>query len=255
MDDEIDAHWLINDFQNTNSDAWRKLCEYIDLVADAKEEKFNPVEYLGNEHYLEIFTLPPSIAKLKRVKILNLYGSRIRILPPEIGEMESLEEFDPYTSCDLRWFPYEITRCRRLKDTCVSTRMLYGNFKTRAEFPSLVANPVRYSDADAHCSICNVVIPSNMQMQFWISLLVGKDVLPLLVNSCSDNCTQSLPKPPRNYIETPHKGGNSIVQPLGYYQLAMNGDNQPRQSHSNATRLIANAACFAKKLLQISVFK
>lgn len=45
--------------------------------------------------------------------------------------MSALTTFDPYTSRRLHWYPYEITRCANLRDSRVSTRDLYGNFKNR----------------------------------------------------------------------------------------------------------------------------
>lgn len=51
-------------------------------------------------------------------------------------------------------FPYELTRCPRLRASVVSTRALYGNFKYRPPFPAL---------REPH-------------------------VLPLLVNACSSAC-------------------------------------------------------------------
>ncbi|MFJ6461442.1 hypothetical protein ACIQM0_10360 [Streptomyces sp. NPDC091387] len=56
-------------------------------------------------------TLPPSIAKLTAVKRFVLHGSDLVRIPSGIGAMTSIEEFTPYTSCRLYWFPYEITRC------------------------------------------------------------------------------------------------------------------------------------------------
>src|SRR4029450_7239360 len=71
---------------------------------------------------------------------LNLYGSSLVRIPPEIGEMESLKEFVPYPSYRLHWFPYEITRCTKLRNSTVSTRALYGNFKFPPAFPRLDAD-------------------------------------------------------------------------------------------------------------------
>jgi hypothetical protein len=90
--------------------------------------------------FSRFLTLPASIAKLKAVKHLNSYGSYLIRIPPEIGEMTSLEKFTPYTSYHLHWFPYEITRCQNLKDITVSTRGLYGNYKYRPPFPRLDPN-------------------------------------------------------------------------------------------------------------------
>ena len=75
--------------------------------------------------------------RLTAVKHLVLYGSNLVRIPPEIGAMSSLEEFTPYTSYRLHWFPYEITRCRKLSRSTVSTRALFGNYKLRPPFPRL----------------------------------------------------------------------------------------------------------------------
>ena len=65
-----------------------------------------------------------------------LYGSNLVRIPAEIGAMTSLEEFTPYTSYRLHWFPYELTRCPRLVRSTVSSSALYGNFKYRPPFPN-----------------------------------------------------------------------------------------------------------------------
>lgn len=96
--------------QNRDSLAWKKLCSYIDRLAEEENEEFSPYEELG-ELFYEIHTLPESISKLKKVKKIWLYGSQLKSIPPEIGEMESLEYFDPYTSYSLHWFPFEIVNC------------------------------------------------------------------------------------------------------------------------------------------------
>jgi hypothetical protein len=80
----------------------------------------------------QVVTLPPTIAKLTAVTRLVLYGMNLVRIPPEIGAMTSLEVFEPYTSHMLHWYPYELTRCVRLADSTVSTRVLYGNFKEDA---------------------------------------------------------------------------------------------------------------------------
>jgi hypothetical protein len=202
-----------NDVQDRNSLAWKKLCEYIDKVYDENLEDFSPSEELGEELFTKIYTLPETIAKLKKVKNILLYGSRLKRIPPEIGEMESLEYFDPYTSYDLHWFPYEITKCKKLKVSRVSIRTLYGNYKNRMGFPRLTRNPVRYLDNLVHCSVCGQVMTYEQTNQLWISLWVGTDILPLLVNLCSKECENNLPKPPKGYVQFPHKGGSDLKQP------------------------------------------
>nr|WP_199002248.1 hypothetical protein [Flavobacterium sp. ASV13] len=202
-----------NDVQDKNSEAWIKLCQYIDKVYDENIEEFSPLEALGHELYSQIYTLPESISRLKKVKKIWLYGSKLKRIPPEIGEMESLEYFDPYTSYDLFWFPYEIINCKKLKDSRVSTRVLYGNYKNRKGFPLLDHNPVRYEGNSLKCSICKKEISYNETNQLWITLRIGTDNLPLLVNLCSEECKEKLPESPKGYVNHAHKGGANLKQP------------------------------------------
>ena len=202
-----------NDVQDRTSEAWVKLCEYVDLVAENGTDEFSPRAYLGDELFAQVFTLPESIGKLKAVKKVNLYGSSLKRIPPEIGQMESLEEFDPYTSYDLHWFPYEITRCQNLRDSRISTRALYGNYKNRKPFPLLDHNPVRYEGDTVQCSVCDREMAYGETDQYWITLPIGTDTVPLLANLCSKTCFDSLPTPPDRYIQYPHKGGHGLIQP------------------------------------------
>jgi len=205
-----------NEVQDRTSDAWNALCRYVDELEESGAEEFSPREALGPELYAGIFTLPESIAKLKRVTKVWLYGSKLKRIPPEIGEMTALTHLDVYTSYGLQWFPYELTRCKNLIESRVSTRALYGNYKQRLHFPWLKGNPVRYRGDTVKCSICGSEVGYDKTLQLWISLKVGTDVLPLLVNSCSRQCTQSLPTPHPNYVQQPHRGGTSVAQPLDY---------------------------------------
>lgn len=202
-----------NDVQDKNSFAWHKLCEYVEKVANEGTDEFSPREYLGNELFSQIHTLPETISKLKKVTKVWLYGSKLKRIPPEIGEMEALEYFDPYTSYYLHWFPYEIMNCKNLKDSRVSTRALYGNYKHRRPFPDLTHNHIRYEGNTVKCSVCKKEINYQETNQLWISLWVGTDVLPLLVNLCSKDCETKLPIPPEDYIQHPHKGGKYLQQP------------------------------------------
>jgi hypothetical protein len=204
-----------NDVQDRNSPAWKKLCDYVDKVALEGREEFSPLKELGPELYFQIYTLPESISTLKKVKKMLLYGSTLKRIPPEIGEMESLEYFHPYTSYDLHWFPYEIINCKNLKDSTVSTRALYGNYKFRMGFPSLTHNPVRYEGSTVKCSICKKEMGWQETNQLWVSLWVGTDVLPLLANVCSNECESAIPAPPENYVPHPHKGGVELKQSPG----------------------------------------
>ena len=202
-----------NDIQDRNSLAWKKLCQYIDQVAESGTDEFVPREAIGDELFAQIFTLPESIGKLKKVKKIGLYGSNLKRIPPEIGQMESLEYFDPYTSYDLQWFPFEIYKCKKLKESRISTRALYGNYKNRMGFPRLDHNPVRYFGDNLKCSVCEKELTYKTTNQMWITAHVGTDTIPMLANLCSKECEQNLPKPPKNYVQIPHKGGADLVQP------------------------------------------
>ena len=95
MNNRISA--ISNDDQDRNSEAWIRLCNYIDKVAEKGKDEFSPLEALGQNLFSQIHTLPESISKLKKVKKVWLYSSKIKRLPPEIGQMESLEYFDVST--------------------------------------------------------------------------------------------------------------------------------------------------------------
>ncbi|MEO3857984.1 hypothetical protein [Acrocarpospora sp. B8E8] len=125
------------DRQDTEAAGWQHLLALIDeAVADGRTV-FKPFVDLSAPERRQIVTLPPAIAKLTAVKHLVLYGTNLVRIPPEIGAMTSLEVFEPYTSHRLHWYPYELTRCAKLADSTVSTRVLYGNFKFRPPFPKL----------------------------------------------------------------------------------------------------------------------
>ncbi|WP_187362578.1 leucine-rich repeat domain-containing protein [Massilia rubra] len=202
-----------NEVQDRSSDAWKALCRYIDEIDASGADEFAPREALGPELYAGIFTLPESIGKLKRVTKVHLYGSKLKRIPPEIGDMTALTHFDVYTSYGLQWFPYELTRCKNLVNSRVSTRALYGNYKHRLHFPQLNGNPVRYHGDTVKCSVCGTETGYDNILQLWISLKVGTDVFPMLVNSCSRQCSESLPTPHHNYVQQAHRGGRSIAQP------------------------------------------
>lgn len=199
--------------QDTESEAWKTLLELIEEAAATGAKTFAPLTKLPPGQETELVTLPPTIAKLKKVERLNLYGSSLVRIPPEIGEMESLQEFDPYTSYRLHWLPYEITHCRKLRDSRVSTRALYGNYKMRPPFPRLVESTVTGQDSLTRCGVCRGSIHPGYAQRVWTSLWVGTDVLPLLVNACSANCIRRLPPPADGYVPVPHRGGLDLQQP------------------------------------------
>ena len=197
------------------------------------------MDEFGPELFSQIYTLPESISKLKKVKKVWLYGSKLKRIPPEIGEMEALEYFDPYTSYDLHWFPYEIINCKNLKDSRVSTRALYGNFKNRMGFPKLTRNPVRYEGNTVSCSICKKEMSWQETNQLWISLWVGTDVLPLLANICSKECESAIPAPPENYIHYLHKGGAQLKQPPDENERFKQNINKWRKEEKEEQRLLS----------------
>jgi len=211
--------------QDTDSPGWRRLLTLIDEAAADGRTLFKPFLEMSAAERRQVVTLPPTIARLTEVKHLVLYGTNLVRLPPEIGAMTSLEVFEPYTSHRLHWYPYELTRCARLRDSRVSTRVLYGNFKFRPPFPQL--RPVTTvteadfdrldpgtwgADAVRTCSVCDGPVERDLH-QVWISLTVATDVLPLLVNACSAACVAALPAPRAGYVPTPHVGGPNLVQP------------------------------------------
>jgi hypothetical protein len=200
------------DPQDTECDAWRRLLELVDEAAEDRRPVFWPAREFDPYDWMQIIELPTSIAKLKSVKALRLYGSHLVRIPPEIGEMTKLEDLDVYTSRRLHWFPYEITRCRRLRLSRVSTRSLYGNFKYRPPFPPL-GHDDPFGSSGGRCSVCDRPLPDSSIHPVWISLRVATDVLPLLVRACSQACVDRLPAPAEGYVPHPHTGGLALKQP------------------------------------------
>jgi uncharacterized protein (TIGR02996 family) len=219
--------------QDTESDPWKRLLDLVEEAAADGREEFAPLRGMSPSERSQILTLPSTIARLKAVKALDLYGSYIVSIPPEIGEMSSLEKFVPYTSYRLHWFPYEITRCQNLHDSTVSTRALYGNYKYRPPFPRLHTGaaiapgriePTRLplkrwrGTATRPCSVCGRPFEDRRLYRVWISLRVATDILPLLVNACSEECLAKLPVPPDRYVKMPHRGGLRVQQPPTEYE-------------------------------------
>ena len=196
--------------QDTGCSGWQRLNELIDDAAFDGREEFSPGPQMTPEQWAQITILPPTIARLKSVRHFILYGSSLVRIPPEIGEMTALENFTPYTSYRLHWFPYEIRRCKNLKNSTISTRALYGNIRYRPPFPRLPQiNPTFLPE---RCSVCDTYLGIIRPKQLWISLPIGTDVVPLLVHACSDQCVSNLPTPPEDYIQHPHTGGLDLAQ-------------------------------------------
>ncbi len=207
---EIELHW---ELQDTECEGWHRLLDYIDRVAADGTPEFAPRRALTDEQWRQIITLPPTIAKLTSVTSIVLYQSYLVRIPPEIGAMASLRSFDSYQSYRLHWYPYEITRCRQLRDSTISTRALYGNYKHRSSFPRLTPSAPREHGPIRPCSVCDRPFEDRQRFRVWISLRVATDVLPLLVNACSPACVERLPTPPEDYTAGPHRGGIETEQP------------------------------------------
>jgi hypothetical protein len=201
--------------QDTECEPWKRLLALVEEAAADRREVLIPLSGMNVMERAKIVTLPATIAKLKSLKCLVLYNSNLVRIPPEIGEMESLEQFDVYTSYRLHWFPYEITRCKMLRDSKASTRALYGNYKYRPPLPRLTPScpTTPYGEPTRNCSVCGRSFIDQQRHRVWITLRVATDDLPLLVNACSKECVQSLPKPPDRYLPRPHRGGKENQPP------------------------------------------
>jgi hypothetical protein len=206
--------------QDTDCDAWKRLLELVEEAAASGSRTFAPLRDLPPGDETRIVTLPRTIAKLKAVTRLDLYASHLVRIPPEIGEMSKLKDFHPYTSSRLHWFPYEVIRCPKLRHSTVSTRGLYGNFKYRPPFPRLEPDTVigdfppgsMGAESGNSCSVCDRAL-EGPPLRVWISLWVATDVLPLLVNACSEECVRQLPTPAEGHVQEPHRGGLEVAQP------------------------------------------
>lgn len=208
--------------QDTSAPGWLRMLALIDEAAADGREVFRPLAGMSPEERRQVVTLPASIGRLRAVKHLVLYRSNLVRLPPEIGAMASLEVFEPYTSQRLHWFPYELTRCPNLKSSTVSTRRIFGNFRYRPPFPGLRRGAVPPggpdpgvwgADSITSCSVCDEPVTGRGIRQAWLSARVATDVLPLLVNACSDACVEALPPGSEDHVRIPHSGGLGVVQP------------------------------------------
>jgi len=192
----------------------------IEVAMARRDTVLEPLAGLDGAQRQQIMTLPAGIGQLKEVRELRLYGSHLVRLPIEIAGMTGLEYLDVYTSHCLHFFPHEITKCRRLKRSRVSTRALYGNYKYRPPFPHLELPENREALSQltpSSCSICGEPLGDSAPVRRWITLTVGTDWLPLLVTACSMVCVKALPIPPSGYVQEAHTGGHHIVQPRARY--------------------------------------
>jgi hypothetical protein len=197
--------------QDIQAPGWWQIGRLVKKTKDTGAALFEPSAHMPWEDWIGVITLPAEIAALTDVQTIFTYGSHLRRLPPQVGRMCALEKLDLYTSYSLHWLPYEITRCSSLNESRISTRALYGNRNTRLPFPAL-GGPIDTVLPDT-CSVCDRPFGERAPQLFWLTLRVGTDTVPLLVHSCSKDCTLSLPQPPRHYCERPHKGGDGVGMP------------------------------------------
>lgn len=183
------------DQQDTCCEAWNVVVERTERAAVEQPEVFDPLVGLTDAQRFEVVTLPTTIARLTRVRVLKLCCSALSWLPPAIGEMRALEILDIYQSYRLHYFPFELTRCTRLEDSRVSTRALFGNYKRFAPFPDL-RDPANSASlrvlAPKDCSVCRLAISDGQGLARWTTRRVGTDFVPLLVVACSSQCVDSL---------------------------------------------------------------
>ena len=204
------------ELQDTSCDAWHLVIDNIGLAIARGDTDVDLLAGLDGKQRQQVVTLPASIGQLKKVRELQLYGSHLVRLPPEIGDMTALEYLDVYTSYRLHFFPYEITRCRALKRSRVSTRALYGNYRYRPPFPhlNLPENREVLSElTPSSCSVCAKPFGGSVPVRRWLTLLIGTDCVPLLVTACSMKCIRALPTSPPDYVQVAHTGGHHIAQP------------------------------------------
>ena len=213
---------------------------------------FEPLSALSWEERIQVVTLPSTIGRLKAVKKLVLEASNLVRLPAAIGAMTCLEDLDLYQSYRLHWVPYEITRCP-LRSSRVSTRALYGNPKVNAPFPRLQAATtdakaglhLRTLDPAASqreaCSVCGAPLSKTELRQVWVTMRVATDMLPLLVNACSESCIRTLPRPSHQDVcgdssagvhESVHRGG----------ELHARHDGAPTSWHARAASSLLDTA-------------
>lgn len=205
-----------DDVQDTSCDAWLTIVDRIDTAVREASSELALLDGLSGADRARIVTLPASIGRLASVRHLELYGSHLIRIPPEIGAMRSLESIDIYTSYRLHFLPFEVTRCVSLKDSRMSTRVLFGNYRNRGYFPDLLAAknaPALAASRPQACSVCAARLEVAAVLDRWTTLPVGTDVVPLLASVCSQACADRLPEPAAGYVSEAHTGGRRLQQP------------------------------------------
>ncbi|HPF38831.1 MAG TPA: leucine-rich repeat domain-containing protein [Phycisphaerae bacterium] len=197
--------------QDQTAPGWRAITRLIEQSAHARAGILEPSSRIPWEDWIGVITLPMTIASLEKVKQIRLYGSHLRRIPPDIGRMNALQSLDLYRSYLLHWLPYEVLRCRRLTESRMSVRALYGNRKTRLPFPRL-SNPIELL-LPSTCSVCDRSFDERAPRLHWTTQRVATDTVPLLVHTCSKACVDSVPSAPKGCFERPHRGGGGVGMP------------------------------------------
>lgn len=195
--------------QDESMEGWSQLKHLV--AQETQSSVFEPSAHIQWAAWMRVITLPKEITSLQSVREVRLYGSHLRRLPPEVGTLSQLEDLDIYTSYSLHWLPYEVMRCRNLRRSRMSTRTLYGNMNTRLPFPRL-SEPID-TLMPTTCSVCNLGFEGRAPQLFWTTQRVGTDYVPLLIHSCSNACTKSVPASPKGFFQAPHKGGRGVGMP------------------------------------------
>jgi hypothetical protein len=197
--------------QDASALGWQLICEQIVSESGSGVAVFEPSATVPADLWATVITLPPEIQSFPKLLQLRLYGSNLRMLPPEIGRLDALEDLDIYTSYSLHWLPYEVLRCAQLRQSRMSTRALYGNAKTRLPFPR-ISGPI---DAllPKTCSVCDQPFGAQQPQVFWTTQRVGTDIAPLMIHSCSPECLAKVPDAPKGYHVRPHRGGGGVGMP------------------------------------------
>lgn len=198
--------------QDETKPGWALIKQLVAHAEIAHSSVLEPSAHIPWDDWLHVVTLPPDIGSLTEIRALRLYGSPLRRLPPEIGAMSALQDLDVYTSYCLHWLPYEVTRCRHLTSSRMSTRALYGNRKTRLPFPPL-RQPIE-TLLPQTCSVCDRAFGERAPELFWTTQRIGTDFVPLLIHGCSRDCIDSVPSAPAGFFARPHKGGGGVGMPL-----------------------------------------
>lgn len=185
------------------------------VIDDARSKKLTTLvlsKVMDEDDYLALNTLPKSIGDLKDLQHLDLSNSKLSYIPREIEGCVNLQKIDIYHSYRLHWFPIEILNCSNLRDTTVSPRALYGNYKLRSPFPNLRHGRWNWSSGVDRCAVCRTEQPE--MEQYWMTRRVGSDDLPLLMSICGQDCLLKIKAPKdRRYIQHAHQGGLIQRQP------------------------------------------